>query len=353
MSTQSTLACVALALLCSAGAFARQPAQDVQLPPNAPKDKPGSVTADESRLFEYAIKPHVEQARKTYPEAKQRFLKGLPQGHVLFVTTRLYDARRRFEQVFVAVSEIREGKIRGMIASDVRLVPSYRQGDYYTFPESELYDWTISRPDGTEEGNFVGKFLDTYRVQTLREEKPLSRAPVTPENMRRRIEEAAAKYQEHAPVPRILLYDIGYPRDAEEYARLDGHAVLLVTALSQERGELPLRRLYVSAGGREVELKPLKLALSEQTAALDLAARTFGPFREDALYLLPLHLRARAGELLADFASNRTRMKLADFGTPLPDDVSGFGVKPPTGSGPSADALQEFIRREYPSFFRE
>jgi len=46
-------------------------------------------------------------------------------------------------------------------------------------------------------------------------------------------------------------------------------------------------------------------------------------------------------------------MKLADFGTPLPDDVSRFGVRPPAGSGPSADALEEFVRREYPSFFKE
>ena len=29
--------------------------------------------------------------------------------------------------------------------------------------ESDVLDWTISKPDGTEEGNFVGKFLDTYK----------------------------------------------------------------------------------------------------------------------------------------------------------------------------------------------
>lgn len=353
MRTKSTLACFALALIFSAGASARQAGQDAQLSPNAPKDKPGKVAADELRRFEEAIRPHVEQARKTYPEAKQRFLKGLPRGHIFFVTTRLYDAQRRFEQVFVAVTEIKEGKIRGTLASDVRLVSVYRHGDDYTFPESELYDWTISKPDGTEDGNFVGKFLDTYETQTLREELPVTYAAVTPEKMRRRIEEAAVKYQEHAPVPRIVLYDVAYPRDAQEHARLDGHAVLLITALSQERGELPLRRLYVSAAGQEVELKLLKLVLSEQTAAGDLSARTFGPFREDALYLLPLHMRARAGELLADFALSRMRMKVVDFGTPLPDDVSKFGIKPPSGAGPSADALQELVRREYPSFFKE
>jgi hypothetical protein len=30
----------------------------------------------------------------------------------------------------------------------------------YSFQESELVDWLISRPDGSEEGNVVGKFLD-------------------------------------------------------------------------------------------------------------------------------------------------------------------------------------------------
>ncbi len=78
MRTKSTLACVALAPLCAAGAFARQPAQDVRPSPNAPKDEPGPVTADDFRRFEEAIKPHVEQARKSYPAAKRRFLKGLP-----------------------------------------------------------------------------------------------------------------------------------------------------------------------------------------------------------------------------------------------------------------------------------
>lgn len=189
------------------------------------------------------------------------------------------------------------------------------------------------------------------RTRTVLNVKPWSRTPATPEVMRRRIEEAAVKYSAHAPIPRLVLYDIGYPRDRREYAGLDGHAVILLTALSQRREELPLRRVYVSAGGREVELTLLKLVLSEQAAAGDAAAATFGTYRADALYLLPLHLRAGAGDLLADFASGRAGMKLADFGTPLPADVGAFGIKPPTGAGPLADTLEEFIRREYPSFF--
>ena len=38
----------------------------------------------------------------------------------------------------------------------------YHLGDDYKFPESDLRDWMIAKPDGTEEGNVVGKFLDSY-----------------------------------------------------------------------------------------------------------------------------------------------------------------------------------------------
>jgi hypothetical protein len=353
MRIRQTLACVALALLCSAAAPARQAGQDVRLSPNAPKDKPVGASGDEVRRFEEAIKPYVEQARKTYPEAKQRFLKGLPRGYTFFVTARLYDAEHRFEQVFVAVREIKDGRIRGVIASEVQTVSGFKQGDPHTLPESELYDWTISRPDGSEEGNFVGKFLDTYQAGDAGTEHGWDRTAATPELIRRRIEATAVKYQAYAPVPRVVFYDIAYPRDAAEYAGLDGYAVALVTALAQERGELPLRRVYVSAEGQEVELKLLKLVLSEQPAAADVTSKTFGQFRADALYLLPLHLRARPGYLVADFAGHRTGMKVADFATPLPDDVRGFGIKPPAGAAPPAAALEQFVRREYPSFFKE
>jgi hypothetical protein len=133
------------------------------LAPNAPKDQPKETTGEEDvKKFEAAIKPYIEKARQTYPEAKKRFLAGLPPKHSFFVTTRLFDDARNFEQVFVAVKEIKDGVIRGFISSEVNRIQRYKNGDAYSFPESELIDWTISKPDGTEEGNFVGKFLDTY-----------------------------------------------------------------------------------------------------------------------------------------------------------------------------------------------
>ena len=141
----------------------RKPLTPSPLSANAPADRPQDVTADEARKFQDAIRPYVQKAKETYPDAKKRYLDGLPPKHVFFVTARLTDATGRWEQVFVEVKEIKNGIIRGIIASEIRLVSKFKYADQYSFPESDLIDWTISKPDGTEEGNFVGKFLDTYK----------------------------------------------------------------------------------------------------------------------------------------------------------------------------------------------
>lgn len=159
--------------LCSSAAAAQRPApqptpqedkgKEVYVSPDAPKDDPKHVHGAEGvSKFDEAIKPYVEKARKSYPDAKKRFLKGLPPRHSFFVTTRVYDDTGAFEQVFVAVKEIKGGRIKGLIWSDIVTVRGYKYGDTYSFREADLLDWLISRPDGTEEGNFVGKFLDTY-----------------------------------------------------------------------------------------------------------------------------------------------------------------------------------------------
>lgn len=145
-----------LLIIFSSTAFA----QDPQLSPNAPKDLPGTVAPGALPAFEAAIAPYVAEAKRTYPAAKERFLTGLPVGQSFFVTTRLYDGSGDFEQVFIAVRSIENGIISGRIWSDINRVQGYNLGDDYTFTESDILDWLISHPDGSEEGNFVGKYLD-------------------------------------------------------------------------------------------------------------------------------------------------------------------------------------------------
>ena len=79
------------------------------LSPHAPLDQPvdakGKAEAEEYRA---ALAPYVEKGRKTYPEARNRYLAGLPSGHNFFVVTNLRDGTGTSEQVFVAVASIKD-----------------------------------------------------------------------------------------------------------------------------------------------------------------------------------------------------------------------------------------------------
>jgi hypothetical protein len=161
------LRCFLLMLLAVLGCGCNRdaaPPPNPALPPNAPPDQPASVggqaAADEYRA---AIAPFVAKARETYPAAKKRYLEGLPAGHTFYIVTDLKDGSGAREQVFVVVSKIAGGRISGRIASDILGVKGYKNGDACAFSESEVIDWLISRPDGTEEGNVVGKFLDEWQ----------------------------------------------------------------------------------------------------------------------------------------------------------------------------------------------
>ena len=150
-------------LLCAAVGLG-QNSNSGHVAPNAPPDKPvQAASQEEVNQIEEAIKPYIEKAKQTYPEAKKRFLAGLPPKHSFFITTRLRDKEGHFEQVFIAVREIKDGVVKGRIANEITTVSGYKEGDAYSFPESDLLDWTITKPDGTEEGNFIGKFLDNYQ----------------------------------------------------------------------------------------------------------------------------------------------------------------------------------------------
>lgn len=136
---------------------------DPQLSPAAPRDRP-VLTAQRCvwNAMDLAMQPYIAQARASWPQAKKRYLAGLPARQSFFVTALLADDDDRREQVFIAVDAIRDGNISGKIWNRVEVVHGFRLGDRYTFPESELRDWLITMPDGKEEGNVVGKFLDRY-----------------------------------------------------------------------------------------------------------------------------------------------------------------------------------------------
>jgi hypothetical protein len=152
-------------LLLAAGCASTGHRQQGALAPNAPADRPAAIRGDSPEdafsRWQALIAPHSREARATYPSARQRYLQGLRAGENFFVTIVLRDSKGRFEQVFILVDMIQAEVVTGRIASDILAVDGYRRGATLTFKEAEVVDWLISKADGSEEGNFVGKFLDT------------------------------------------------------------------------------------------------------------------------------------------------------------------------------------------------
>jgi hypothetical protein len=140
------------------------PGQEPHISRNAPPDKPVSASADpQQRRLEAAMAPYVSQARASYPRAKARYLAGLPSQESFFVTVKLQDALGHREIVFLVVDSLARDSIFGRIWNQIHVVRGYHLRDRYAVREVELLDWLITKPDGSEEGNVVGKFLDTYR----------------------------------------------------------------------------------------------------------------------------------------------------------------------------------------------
>lgn len=148
MKAKNFLFCVAMICACCAVSFAQEQKE---------------TAAEQRRKYEEALKPHLEEAKKTYPDAKKRFLAGLAPKERFLVTVELREANGQKQQAYIEVAEIKDGIIKGVIASNIRNLTKYKRGDKHSVPESEMIDWIIVRADGTEEGNFVGKFLNDYR----------------------------------------------------------------------------------------------------------------------------------------------------------------------------------------------
>jgi hypothetical protein len=159
---------MATCVLIAASCFCQSAAAAAQTAPGTGKDattvgqqKPQDATKELGAYFEELRQPYIEQARKSYPGAKARFTAGLPKGYRFYVTLD-FQQNKVHENAFMLVRAIVDGRITAVVATKLDKVASPRYGEELTFPESEIIDWTIVSPDGKEEGNLIGTFLDHF-----------------------------------------------------------------------------------------------------------------------------------------------------------------------------------------------
>jgi len=174
---------------------------------------------------------------------------------------------------------------------------------------------------------------------------------VTPEAINRRIEQAAAQYVSYISVPRAVFNDIAYPADGEEYAALDGFGVMLVSVFSQDRDEIPPKRIFARVGNSEITLH-LFASVFVKDSGSDMIKKVLGRNRWDGLYYYPVYLTLQAQEIVLDFAKNRTgfvMVRFSDQDRKALDSLK-IPIPPPKGDKPPTEALIKLVVRAYPGF---
>jgi hypothetical protein len=174
--------------------------------------------------------------------------------------------------------------------------------------------------------------------------------PATPEGMNQRIEEAARQIKNGEEIPVSNLYNIAYPEDRPSYEALNGHALLMLTAMSHKKDELPLKSVYVQQDATRIELQRIAMVLSDQFNSEKISVKVFGVYRMDAVYVLPIQVRMKTGTLTVDFAQNHSGVKVAEFGSPLPKGVAELVSQPlKNQTTPPLSVLEVFMEDEFPT----
>ncbi|MGY4509816.1 hypothetical protein [Bradyrhizobium sp. USDA 3650] len=194
-------------------------------------------------------------------------------------------------------------------------------------------------------------FSNGALAQTLSKPRPATRGTVSPADIAERLEKSANETARIVPnAARGAAVDFAWPMTAEEYAATAKHVLVLVSVVTQDAAELPLRRVHIRAGGRDIEL----VRLSHQFVGVAKSSRTFsvlGPHREDGFYLAPAGAIMTEGYLQADFATRRSDFNLYKLPGTAPDFIrSDKNPEPPPDSKPDLAAVRAMILREYKGF---
>jgi hypothetical protein len=148
---------------------------------------------------------------------------------------------------------------------------------------------------------------------------------------------------------RLTVYDAVLPSDSEEYQSTGGYGLLLVSAATRDKTEIPIARVYALVAGKVTPLTRIASQLSLPTGprgAVDITSMS----REDSFYLLPVDVATAQGVLLADFSAHRAGFTVGALPVASNDAIAKLLSKPATNLRPDAAAIRQFLDQEYQGF---
>lgn len=109
-----------------------------------------------------ALADPVREALRTLPQAKKRFLAGLPAGDQFLLSVRVAASDTSFRQASARVLGWRGNTVQALLLPEAAStnMPAAEPMPV-SFPETAVVDWTLLRASGREEGNYVGRYNET------------------------------------------------------------------------------------------------------------------------------------------------------------------------------------------------
>jgi hypothetical protein len=137
---------------------AQAPAPVVLTAATAPAGVRQALARDESALAD-----PVREALRTLPQAKKKFLAGLPNGDQFLLSVRVIATDTSFRQASARVLGWHGNTVQALLLPNASDAAPAAEPTPVSFPETAVVDWTLLRASGREEGNYVGRYTDTAR----------------------------------------------------------------------------------------------------------------------------------------------------------------------------------------------
>ena len=115
------------------------------------------------RRDETALAEPVREALRTLPQAKKKFLAGLPDGDQFLLSVRVIATDTSFWQVSARVLGWHGTTVQALLLPNAANPTGSGEPVPVSFPEAAVIDWTVRRASGRQEGNYVGRYADTSR----------------------------------------------------------------------------------------------------------------------------------------------------------------------------------------------
>ena len=174
--------------------------------------------------------------------------------------------------------------------------------------------------------------------------------PTAGDPLTKRLEDEAARLAasgDDAQHLRTVSFDYFYPATPREYGALSANGVLQLSVVARNPKELPVKRVVLRFGGKDLALQPIAHRESTVPAGTPLA-KIIGVNREDAFFLLPGKLPRKTGDLWVFFSVpgnglDAGRLPLVVPGTLNPDAAV---------TQPDLAAIRKVLAREYPNLVK-